>query len=57
MDEKMASLGEKNEYEKIMKEYDNVFGFDLGLCNVTSKQSREKCGANSLNSELMMKKR
>lgn len=55
----MANLDNKSKYEKIMNEYDNVYGFDIGGVTLSTKQaaSKKKVMRNAVNGELIIKKR
>lgn len=56
---KMTDLNEKSEYEKIMSDYANSFGTDIGnncTCSIKSAGNKQKL-LNSVNGELILKKR
>lgn len=56
---RMSNLGEKSEYEKIINEYDNLFGMDIGSMSINSLNSSVKTNKNInfVNGELIIKKR
>ena len=56
MFDKLSELKDKSEYEKIMKDYNNNYGFNLGHNSITSKTSKDKFD-NTVNKELNIKKR
>lgn len=56
MFEKLSDLKEKSEYQKVLSDYSNNYGFNLGTNSLTSKNKQDKFD-NIVNKELNMKKR
>ena len=56
MFDKLSELKDKSEYERIMKDYSNNYGFNLGHNSIISKTSKDKFD-NTVNKDLNIKKR
>ena len=56
MFDKLSNIKEKSEYQKIINDYNNNYGFNLGLNSFTSKKEQDKFD-NIGNKELSIKKR
>lgn len=56
MFDKLSSLNEKNEYEKIMKDYNNNYGYNVGISGMASKENKDNLDK-SVKDLLITKKR
>lgn len=56
MFEKTSDIKDKSEYQKIMKDYSNNYGFNFGINTMTNKILKDKFD-NIGNKELSIKKR
>lgn len=56
MFDKLSGLNEKNEYEKIIKDYNNNYGYNVGISGMSSKESKDNFDK-SVKDLLIMKKR
>lgn len=39
--DKLSSLNEKNEYEKIKKDYNNNYGYNVGISSMSNKENKD----------------
>lgn len=56
MFDKLSSLSEKNEYEKIKKDYNNNYGYNVGISSMSSKVNKDSLDK-SVKDLLITKKR
>lgn len=56
MFDKLSSLNEKNEYEKITKDYNNNYGYNVGISSMSSKANKDNLDK-SVKDLLITKKR
>lgn len=56
MFDKLSSLKEKSEYEKIKKDYNNNYGYNVGISSMSSKENKDSLDK-SVKELLIIKKR
>lgn len=56
MFDKVSSLNEKDEYEKIKKDYNNNYGYNVGINSMSSKENKDNLDK-SVKDLLITKKR
>lgn len=57
MNSKSSKLGNNCEYEKVMREYNNLYGFNLGINEKTTDSKKTDLSLNTVKDRINVKKR